>query len=541
MKNWLSEFKKKQKKNSSHFKVDDYNEILNEFQVFLGLPASEANLIAGYCLLRSRQGGVKASDLIGFMEETESFDAVNENLEKLFVAGWFRYDVDGPFSSPNHLLLSHDAELSLKTSKTSCFPHKKVNENNQILLRIYAKAISLKNKNISTDDWESATAKWLKKPESQFIKAIQLKSLNAFTQALALYVGTVYAIEGQLFELNFLLKLFFNDKISMMQFRSQFNDVNNPLFTSNLLEKIVSPRGDVFLKPSEDWLNKFICGNSLNTVLTTLPNTLVRFPYKEIKEKSLFYNSDINEQVQNIREILHPKNYNRFVKETTKNKENGGIVLLFSGGPGTGKTELAKQLAIESKRDLLFFEVSQQRQMYLGESEKTIKEIFHTYAQIINKKQEVPILFFNEADSVFQKRMNFEGNISQTENAVQTILLNELENFNGILICTTNRPESMDKAFDRRFLMHLKITEPNCLVKAQLLKHNFPELITKEMHTLSNEFNFTAANLETFKKQKMITGILKRKTFPIADALRSFFNDLEQTTNTKNKIGFTYN
>jgi hypothetical protein len=75
----------------------------------------------------------------------------------------------------------------------------------------------------------------------------------------------------------------------------------------------------------------------------------------------------------------------------------------------------------------------------------------------------------------------------------------------------------------------------------QLLKHNFPELSTKEMHTLSTEFNFTAANLETFKKQKMITGILKRKTFPIADALRSFFNDLEQTTNTKNKIGFTYN
>ncbi|MFN6039558.1 MAG: AAA family ATPase, partial [Bacteroidota bacterium] len=130
--------------------------------------------------------------------------------------------------------------------------------------------------------------------------------------------------------------------------------------------------------------------------------------------------------------------------------------------------------------------------------------------------------------------------ISQTENIVQTILLNELERFNGILICTTNRPESMDKAFERRFSMHIKINEPSQMVRAQLLKHHFPEINTEQLYHLSHDYEFTAANLETFKQQKMIAGIIRKKQTNVEDDLQLFFQTLSSNGNRQNKIGFNY-
>mgnify|MGYP003342574369 CR=1 len=159
---------------------------------------------------------------------------------------------------------------------------------------------------------------------------------------------------------------------------------------------------------------------------------------------------------------------------------------------------------------------------------------------VVRKVKQAPILFFNEADSVFHQRNNSDIGISQTENIVQTILLNELERFNGILICTTNRPETMDKAFERRFSMHIKISEPSQIVRAQLLKYNFPEINTEQMYRLSQDFEFTAANLETFKQQKMIASIIRKKQSDVGQDLLLFFQTLSSNGNRPNKIGFNY-
>ena len=64
-----------------------------------------------------------------------------------------------------------------------------------------------------------------------------------------------------------------------------------------------------------------------------------------------------------------------------------------------------------------------------------------------------PILLFNEADAVFSKRKDVNnGNVAQTENAIQNIILEEMENLDGILIATTNLADNLDGAFERRFV-----------------------------------------------------------------------------------------
>lgn len=67
----------------------------------------------------------------------------------------------------------------------------------------------------------------------------------------------------------------------------------------------------------------------------------------------------------------------------------------------------------------------------------------------------IPILFFNEADGVINKRKDSSSsNTAQTENEIQNIILQEMEDFKGILMATTNLIDNIDNAFDRRFYLN---------------------------------------------------------------------------------------
>jgi AAA+ superfamily predicted ATPase len=360
-------------------------------------------------------------------------------------------------------------------------------------------------------------------------------------KSIALYVASVYSIEGQLQEINHLLKIFTGNLIRQLELKKKLTDANNPLYSYNLLEKIISPRGDVYLKPTDQWQNKIIPANEKTIeVFPQLPKSLIRVSHESIIERKLHYNLEVREQINTFYKILEPNNYKRYTKEIGKKRENSGIIILLSGEPGTGKTELVKQLSKATQRDLLYFDVSKQRNMYLGESEKAIQDVFTKYGELVKNLIHPPILFFNESDNIFNKRTSNETGVSQTENAIQTILLNELERFNGILICTTNRPEAMDKAFERRFLMHIEITVPNEMVRIQLLKDNFPDLSLEVLYQLSNDHLFTAANLETYKQQKLLKRIAMNKKLNEEEELRHFLNSLHLNVKQQ-QIGFKYN
>ena len=106
------------------------------------------------------------------------------------------------------------------------------------------------------------------------------------------------------------------------------------------------------------------------------------------------------------------------------------------------------------------------------------------------KEKQWPILLFNEADGLIGKRSTHaNSSVSNTENAIQNILLDELENFEGIFMATTNLVKNMDEAFERRFLykVQFKNLKRKC---SKDLHHKLAFLNEKECLELASQFEF---------------------------------------------------
>ena len=64
-----------------------------------------------------------------------------------------------------------------------------------------------------------------------------------------------------------------------------------------------------------------------------------------------------------------------------------------------------------------------------------MKEIFDKYRALVKSQERAPILFFNEADAIFGNRMeNTQRSVDKMENAIQNIILQEMEQLDGIMI-----------------------------------------------------------------------------------------------------------
>ena len=119
-----------------------------------------------------------------------------------------------------------------------------------------------------------------------------------------------------------------------------------------------------------------------------------------------------------------------------------GIRILFYGLSGTGKTNLAHYIADAIGKKLLCKNASDILGMYVGESEKNIAKAFE------EAKKQKKILLFDEVDSFFRER----SYASQSWEITQVNeFLTQMEKFEGIVICTTNLRNIMDKAMQRRF------------------------------------------------------------------------------------------
>lgn len=126
--------------------------------------------------------------------------------------------------------------------------------------------------------------------------------------------------------------------------------------------------------------------------------------------------------------------------------KEGNINLLFSGLPGTGKTEFVKHISNVCGLELLVKRYSDLVSPYVGETEKNIARAFK------EAEAEKAILFIDEADSLFTSR---ETATRSWETSRTNELLAWMENFMGILICATNHTPEVDTAAMRRF--HWKV------------------------------------------------------------------------------------
>ncbi|MFE0464003.1 ATP-binding protein [Kitasatospora sp. NPDC058965] len=121
-----------------------------------------------------------------------------------------------------------------------------------------------------------------------------------------------------------------------------------------------------------------------------------------------------------------------------------GVMALFAGDSGTGKTMSAEVVAADLGVDLYVVDLSTVVDKYVGETEKNLERIF-TEAAGING-----ILLFDEADAVFGKRSEVKDAHDRYANMESAYLLQRMESFDGIAILTTNLRANLDEAFTRR-------------------------------------------------------------------------------------------
>lgn len=262
--------------------------------------------------------------------------------------------------------------------------------------------------------------------------------------------------------------------------------------------------------------------------------------FESIKPKQLFYNDKERKLVEELAALLDEKNFQGIRDRLKETNFRSGFACLFYGAPGTGKTETVLQIARKTGRDLIQVNISDIKSMWVGESEKNIKGIFDDYRKMVKQSAKTPILLFNEADAIIGKRMvGAEKAVDKLENNIQNIILQEIEQLEGILIATTNLAENMDKAFERRFLYKVKFEKPDLHGRLQIWQTMIPFLNDADASFLAARYDFSGGEIENIARHYTIQSILHGKP---ADMLKSLvgYCDSERLEGRtpKKKVGF---
>ena len=260
--------------------------------------------------------------------------------------------------------------------------------------------------------------------------------------------------------------------------------------------------------------------------------------FEEIKEKQMFYNAEEHEQIERLTKLLSQDRLPAVQDRLEQSGMSKGFACLFYGAPGTGKTETVLQIARQTGRNIMEVDIAGMRNKYVGESEKNIKAVFQRYREICKQSEVMPILFFNEADALINKRTeNIEHSVDKMDNAMQNIILQEIENLDGILIATTNLTSNLDKAFERRFLFKVEFNKPNCEVKAKLWHSMLKDLSDEQAMFLARNYDFSGGQIENIARKKTIDFILTGSA-PTMEQIESYCK-VELIDNRQQKrIGF---
>ncbi|MFF8731268.1 ATP-binding protein [Streptomyces sp. NPDC015171] len=143
-----------------------------------------------------------------------------------------------------------------------------------------------------------------------------------------------------------------------------------------------------------------------------------------------------------------------------------GVLGLFAGESGTGKTLSAEVVAAELGLDLYVVQLSSVVDKYVGETEKNLERIF-TEADRTDA-----VLLFDEADAVFGRRSEVKDAHDRYANMESAYLLQRLESFDGIALLTTNLRANIDDAFTRRLDLVVDFPFPDAEQRRALWRHS---------------------------------------------------------------------
>lgn len=373
-------------------------------------------------------------------------------------------------------------------------------------------------------------------PFLNFVKSSQLKDENLIIFSHVVLNSIMGAESAEFKEL---ASYFFN-KVGVIVFTQQLLSGEHTFIAEDLLQV----HKTVFLDEIELKLsNKTIEALKLEkiNVVTNEQGAKNNFIMPDqIVEQKLFYNEDAKPQINSIQEILEENKYGELISRLKLKGLPELLTVIFYGPPGTGKTETVMQLAKKSGRPIINVDMSSIRGSYFGESEKKVKAIFTNYQKLVESSDVTPILLLNEADGLLRNRadINSSSTVASTEHLIQTILLNCLESSNGIIFATTNFVESLDSAFDRRFLYKIELKKPSVLVRSKIIQNRINYLTMEETLSLAKTFELTGAQVSNILRKSEFQYVLTGEEANYNKIQSYCEEELSLQKQSRNKIGF---
>lgn len=165
-----------------------------------------------------------------------------------------------------------------------------------------------------------------------------------------------------------------------------------------------------------------------------------------------------------------------------------GFRALFYGPPGTGKSMTAALIGKSQQMKVYRIDLASVVSKFIGETEKNLAQLFDLAE---NKNW---LLFFDEADALFAKRVTTQSSNDMHANQQVAYLLQRIEDFNGVVILATNFKENIDEAFLRRFQSVVYFPKPNAKLRFELWQAYF------------NAFNLSQDELEEIAEKYELSG-----------------------------------
>ncbi len=253
-----------------------------------------------------------------------------------------------------------------------------------------------------------------------------------------------------------------------------------------------------------------------------------------------FDNLVLSTEIKNsIEDVLWQYEHGEQVYEKTGLKQKlpygKAMGMLFYGPPGTGKTATCEAIAKQLNKKIAIVCYDKIYSMWVGGSEKHLVEVFK------EAKQNDSILVFDEAESLFSRRLNERHSTDRTYNLMTNILMQEVERYSGLLILTTNHEMVLDEAFERRIQFKLKFDLPPINERAkiwQVLLKDCPNLGSDVSNDGLGRYPLAGGNIKNVVVKVIMKCAKENRNITMSDLIPTIEQETKHKKTKEKNIGF---
>jgi hypothetical protein len=490
----------------------------NRIASFLGISDIQVILLAIICNKNYSQDSVDFDDIANYVNcPPITIATYSSEFESLIKKKMIYREIEkGRFSKRRNILseVKYAVNPRLVAAITSEKPFDETGSEVSDIYGIIEKASEFINSfRYSEITFEEATQNidiLLQSDEAKsFTEAIKFEEISNSNLLLYLTLCSEYIYGFEKLDAESALNITFGETHYKTTMNTELLNGTNTLIQKNLvLFEESDYRRDRSIKLTEKGVCYFMNNKNHNSQLKSFKSADIVYA-KNIPKKELFFPVTVSRQLDFLTDCLKPAKYENLVERMKQHGRKSGLSFLFYGPSGVGKTESVYQIARQTGRDIIKVRISDTKSMWYSESEKLIKGIFENYKSEVLSSSVTPILVFPEADSVFSSRKKRAlTSLDKTENAFQDILLDELDDFEGIIFANTNLVGNLDKAFERRFLLKILFEKPQEREQQLIWLDQNAWLKDYEAQYLAECFDFSGGEIANISRKHLMQTIL---------------------------------